>query len=738
MAAVGSVEGEQGAARDLPGSRVERVPTILQLEAVECGAAALAMVLAFHRRHVPLEVLRSECGVTRDGSKAGGLLRAARAYGLVARGFRKEPGELSSLPLPAIVFWNFNHFVVLEGFREGHAYLNDPAMGRRRVDAAEFDQAFTGVVLTFERGADFAPGGEAPSVLRSLLKHLTGLGPSIAWAVALGLALVAPALALPWLMGRFVDEVLAARLPGVAEALLVGLIAAALAQGLLAWLQAQVLTAAFTRAALASAERFFAHALALPMDFYVQRSPGEIASRVELNEQVAETVSADLAHLVLDLLTAFFYLFLMLRLDLGLTAIAVACVAFQLAALRLINARTEGITRRLSLQAGKLSGMATGGLANIESIKAGGQEGALYGKWLGLHVQFANTAVEAQRLTLGLMQVPALAVLAAQLGILGLGAMRIMQGAFTVGDLVAFQVLLAGFTAPVHGLFLAARKVQSLQGDMARIDDVLNHAAEPGVAAVENPKHAVQGARPRSIEFRDVTFGYGKGAAPLVTGFSLRIESGKRVALVGASGSGKSTLARLAAGLYRPWSGEILFDGIAREAHVREDLAQAVAYVDQDVMLFEGSVRDNLTLWDARVTDATILAAARDAAIEEEIGLRKGGLDAPLQEGARNLSGGQRQRIEIARALARDPSILILDEATSALDSATEAMVEENLRRRGTTCLIIAHRLSTVRDADEILVLDGGRVVERGSHAELAAIAGGRYAALVAGEAREA
>ncbi len=470
------------------------------------------------------------------------------------------------------------------------------------------------------------------------------------------------------------------------------------------------------------------------MDFFVQRSPGEIASRVTLNEQVAETVSADLAQLVLDLLTAVFFLVLMLRLDTGLTAIVAGCLAVEIVALRAVNLRTDGISRRLSVQAGKLSGMATGGLSNIESIKAGGQEGALFLKWLGLQVQFANSAVELQRVSLALMQVPSVTGLVATLGVLGLGALRIMEGAFSVGDLVAFQVLLAGFTAPVHALFLAARKIQSLRGDMARVDDVLNHAPEPGVAVVEDPVSAVSGARPRSLEFRDVTFGYGKGSAPLVAGFSLKIENGQRVALVGASGSGKSTLARLAAGLYRPWSGEILFDGLPRESYVRDELARAVSYVDQDVVLFEGTVRENLTMWDPMAEDVVIHAATRHAAIEEEIGVREGGLDAPLQEGARNLSGGQRQRIEIARALARGPSILILDEATSALDPATEAVVEDNLRRRGTTCLVIAHRLSTVRDADEILVLDKGQVVERGTHAQLAAIEGGHYAALVASE----
>ncbi len=739
MAAVASPVPPPPAASPLPESAVRRVPTILQLEAVECGAAALAMVLAFHGRHVPLEALRAACGVSRDGAKAGGILRAARAHGLVARGFRKEPGELAALPLPAIVFWNFNHLVVLEGFQGGGAWINDPAIGRRRVDAAAFDEGFTGVVLTFERGPDFAPGGEPPSVLRSLRRHLAGLGPSVALAVALGLALVAPGLALPWLMGRFVDEVLAARLPGVAPTLVAGLLVAAVGRGLIAWLQAQVLTAAFTRAALASARRFFAHALALPMDFFVQRSPGEIASRVALNEQVAETVSADLAHLVLDLLTASFFLVLMLRLDAGLTAIVAAGVAAEVAALAAINRRIDGLSQRLSVQGGKLAGMASGGLANIESIKAGGQEGALFLRWLGLQVQFANTAVEAQRATLGLMQVPALAGLVAQLGVLGLGAARIMQGAFTVGDLVAFQVLLAGFTAPVHALFLAARRVRALRGDVARLDDVLNHAPEPGVTVTDSPPDTASGARPRTLEFRDVAFGYGSpDGPPLIEGFSLRVEAGRRVALVGASGSGKSTVARLAAGLYRPWRGQILYDGLPREAFVREELARAVSYVDQDVVLFEGSVRDNLALWDPAAEDEIVRAATRHAHIEEEIARLPGGLEAPLQEGARNLSGGQRQRLEIARALARGPSILLLDEATSALDPATEAVVEANLRRRGTTCLVIAHRLSTVRDADEILVLDGGRVVERGTHETLAAIPGGRYAALVAGETGEA
>ena len=728
-------------ALNVPDTALHRTPTILQLEAVECGAAALSMVLAYHGRHVPLEQMRIECGVSRDGSKAGGLLRAARAYGIVARGFKKEPGDLAELPLPSIVFVNFNHFVVLEGFRKGRVSLNDPARGRRTVEASEFDQAFTGVVLTFEKGPEFKPGGHGSSVMRSLSQYLEGFQRSIALAFMVGLTLVLPGLALPWLLGRFVDEVLVAKLDGVALALLAGLVLAAVARSLLLAIQARLVTDTFGRAARASARRFLAHALTLPMTFYSQRSAGEIAARVDLNERVAETISSDLAHLALDVVTASFFLVLMVRLEPYLAMVVVACLSLELFAWRALARRTAEVSQELSVQAGKLSGMATGGLANIESIKAGGQEGALFLKWIGLQVQYLNASIRSQRFMLTLGQAPALLGLVASLAVLGLGAVRIMQGVFSVGDLVAFQVLLAGFTAPLHALFTHTQQLQTLRGDLARLDDVLHHTGDRPPVPIEGtlvPQNGTGGLSPvlGSLEFRDVTFGYNKGEAPLIAGFSLTLRPRERVALVGASGSGKSTLARLAVGLYEPWSGEILIDGKPRSEYPREQLARAMAYVDQDVVLFEGNVRENLTLWDDAPEEA-VIQALRDAALEEEIARREGGLDAPLQEGARNLSGGQRQRLEIARALVRNPALLILDEATSALDPASEERVEENLRRRGTTCLVVAHRLSTVRDADEILVLEGGRVVERGRHDHLVALPGGRYAALVATESPE-
>ena len=367
---------------------LRRTPTVYQLESVECGAAALAMVLASYYRFVPLEVLRVECGVSRDGSKAGNLLRAARTYGLVARGFRKEPRELAELPLPAILFWNFNHFVVFEGFERGEAVLNDPAVGRRRVAMEELDSSFTGVVLTFEPGPDFKPGGTRSSVLRSLGQYLEGMHPAIAFALVLGLLLVGPGVVLPWLMGRFVDDVLVSRLGGLALPLIVGLALAALLRAALLWVQATLLMDTYGNAAAAASRRFFSHALSLPMEFFVQRSPGEIAARVDLNGRVAETVSSDLSHLALALLTASFYLVLMVMMEASLTLVVVGCLAVELVVWRLLAGRTAEISRQLSVRAGKLSGAAAGGLANIEGLKAAGQEQALFTRWIGLQVQF--------------------------------------------------------------------------------------------------------------------------------------------------------------------------------------------------------------------------------------------------------------------------------------------------------------------------------------------------------------
>ncbi|MDY7094800.1 MAG: NHLP family bacteriocin export ABC transporter peptidase/permease/ATPase subunit [Acidobacteriota bacterium] len=709
-------------------------PTVLQMEAVECGAAALGIILAYHGRWVSLEELRLACGVSRDGSKASNMVKAARSYGLVAKGFKKEPAALRALPMPVILHWNFNHFLVLEGIQDGKVYLNDPSTGPRTVTEEELDQSFTGVVLTFEPGPEFRREGSPPRLLPALRKRLQGAGAGLVFVFLAGLALVIPGLAAPVYSKVFIDSVLLDQHLAWLQPLLLLLGATALLLGGLTWLQQEYLLRLETRMALVSSARFLWHVLRLPAEFFSQRFAGDISSRVGINDRVAQLLSRDLATNTLGLLTVVFYVVLMARYDLLLTVVGVAVVSFNGLALRLVSRRRVDASRRLLQERGKLQGTALNGLEMIETIKATAGESDFFARWAGYQSKVVNIRQELERYTHALNAVPPLLISLNAAVILGVGGLRVIQGNLSLGGLLAFQLLMAAFVAPVNQLVNLGGRLQTAQGDLARLDDVLRYRTQRELAPTRPEDEELPAEAPVRLQGRlaveELTFGYSRLAPPLLEDFHLHLEPGQRVALVGGSGSGKSTVARLVTGLMEPWSGRVLFDGRPAGEIPRRVLRRSLAAVDQDIFLFEGTVRDNLTLWDETVPLPDVIAAARDACIHDVVAARAGGYDSPVQEDGANFSGGQRQRLEIARALVTNPSLLVLDEATSALDTATEEEIDRNLRRRGCTCLIVAHRLSTIRDADEIIVLEAGKGVQRGTHDQLKD-EGGPYARLI-------
>ena len=708
-----------------------KTPTVLQMEAVECGAAALAIIMGYYGKVVTLEELREVCGVSRDGSKASNVVKAARTYGFTAKGQRKEPAELRALKLPVIVFWNFNHFLVVEGFKKGLVYLNDPGSGPRTVTDEEFDQSFTGVVLVIEPGPDFKPSGEKRTLLTALKSRLPLSEPALAYLIVAGLALVIPGLVLPVFTKIFVDEYLIGHMDSWIKPLLIGMGVTMLARGALTWLKQYYLTRFHAKLALSTSSKFFWHVLRLPVSFYSQRSAGDISARVAINDRVATLMAGELATTVLNVVMVVFYAALMFSYDVTLTLVGIAIAALNVIFMRFVAKKRSDANQKLANDGGKLMGTAMNGLQMMETLKASGMESDFFTKWSGYQTKVMNGQQKMDSMGVLLTAVPPLLTALNATLILSLGSMRVMDGLLTMGMLVAFQSLMASFIDPINQLVATSASFQEIQGDMNRLDDVLKYACDPQVDTASKGESDTLAPRLEGhVELRNVTFGYSKLEAPLIENFNLTLRPGERVALVGTSGCGKSTVSKLVMGLYEPWSGEILFDGKPRTSLPRGTLINSLAMVSQEVALFEGSIRDNLTMWDSTIPEKQFVQASMDACIHDAIAARQGGHESAVQEGGGNFSGGQKQRIEIARALAINPRVLVLDEATSALDPITEMQVDDNLRRRGCTCLIVAHRLSTIRDCDEIIVLDKGRVVQRGTHEQMRN-ADGLYAALM-------
>lgn len=711
---------------------VAKVPVVMQMEDLECGAASLTMILAYYRKWLPLEQVRADCGVSRDGSNARNVLKAARSYGLIAKGYRYEPEDLKKNgKFPCIIHWNFNHFLVLNGFRNDKAYLNDPAKGSYSVSMEEFDRSFTGICMMFEPDEGFEPGGKPKSMLSFARKRLVGAGIAVAFLVLISVISSLLGVIQPVFSRIFMDRLLTGQNPEWLYPFIFALALFSAVQIIIAWIQAVWSLRIDGKLAVTGSAVFMWKVLRMPMEFFSQRMAGDILQRQGSNAAIAGTLVNTFAPLALSAIMMVFYLVLMIRYSPLLTLVGLGSIVVNMLVARFISAKRVNITRVQMRDSGKLSSATVAGIGMIETIKASGAENGYFEKWSGYQASVNTQKVRFQRLNQYMGMIPGIVTEITNTAILALGIWLTMCGQFTAGMIMAFQGFMTSFSAPAQSLIAAGQTLQEMRTEMERVEDVMEYPMDE--EAPESDTQDTYDKLSGRLEMKHVTFGYSRLGEPLIEDFSMSLEPGSRVAFVGASGCGKSTISKLISGLYKPWSGEILFDGKPISAIDRSVFTGSLAVVDQDIILFEDTIANNIRLWDKSIEDFEVILAARDAKLHEDIMQREGGYQYKITEGGRDFSGGQRQRMEIARVLAQDPTIIILDEATSALDAKTEFEVVDSIHARGITCIVIAHRLSTVRDCDEIIVLDNGKVAERGTHEELYA-RGGAYTSLISND----
>ncbi|MBQ7678764.1 MAG: NHLP family bacteriocin export ABC transporter peptidase/permease/ATPase subunit [Butyrivibrio sp.] len=718
------------------GKGVARVPVVMQMEALECGAASLTMVMAYYNKWIPLEQVREDTGVSRDGAKAGNIARAARSYGMKAQGYRYEPEQLKAkATFPCIVHWNFNHFIVLKGFKNGKVYINDPARGDVTLSEKEFDEGFTGVCIMFEPGEDFMPSGKKKSMLSFAFKRLEGTGSAVAFvAITTSLAYLA-SIIMAGFSRFFMDHLLTGENPRLVAPFLAAMGVVVALKVVVDWICAVYSLRISGKFSSVGNATYFWHVLKLPMKFFSQRMAGDIEQRRRANATIAQTLIDTFVPLIINVWMLVFYLIILLRYSVPMTMVGVCSVIINIFVARYVSAKRVNITRVMMRDAAKLAATTVSGIEMIETIKASGAENGFFRKWSGYQASVNTQNVRYSRLDAYLGKIPQIIMTLVNNIILGMGVYLMIQGQFTSGMVLAFQGFLAQFLMPAQSLLNAGQRLQEMRTQMERIEDVMEYPEDEALIEEKENEEQQEGRHKLSghLSLQHVTFGYSKLAKPLIQDFNLELKQGKSVAFVGGSGCGKSTLSKLVSGLYQPWEGEILFDGRPIRTIDREIFTSSVAVVNQDIIIFEDTIANNIKMWDGSIEDFEMIMAARDAHIHKDIMLREGGYQYKLLEGGRDFSGGQRQRLEIARVLAQEPSLIIMDEATSALDAQTEFEVVQSIRDRGITCIVIAHRLSTIRDCDEIIVLDHGVVVERGTHDELMA-KGGMYTRLVTSE----
>ncbi|MCL2820358.1 MAG: NHLP family bacteriocin export ABC transporter peptidase/permease/ATPase subunit [Oscillospiraceae bacterium] len=723
-------------------AKAAKTPFIMQMEALECGAASLCMVLAYYGKWIPLEQVRSDCGVSRDGSNARNIYRAAVSYGLKPTAYRMEPAELRDVKCPAIIHWNFNHFVVLNGFKKKCAVINDPGRGTTEVSLEEFDRSFTGIVMTFETTDEFIKEGKPRSVLRFAMSRLKGTIPAFVFVFLMGIFASMIDILNPVFTRIFMDDILSGRNRSWLMPFIIAMLLVLLVRLILSVINAVCRLRMEGKFAITANAEFMWHVLRLPMEFFSQRYAGDILMRQSSNEGIASMLISQFSPILINMGLMIFYFIMLLQYNPILTAIGIGSAVLNMVFSQYMAKKSVTFARQSQSSGGNLSSVTMSSIDMIETIKASGAEGGIFERYAGYLAKQHNAGIAGERFSMKFGLIPSVVSQILNIVVMMIGVAFIMDGHMTIGTMAAFQGFLGSFLAPVGQFSGILQSLTTMRTNMERIEDVMNYKVEP--SASENtrepsplcsrePSPCLGGKLSGALKIDNVTFGYNKLSDPLIKNFSLDLQPGKSVAIVGASGSGKSTLAKLITGLYEPWEGEILFDGKHRLEIDNYSFRSSVSMVDQEIMLFEDTVAENIRMWDPSIEDFAVILAARDADIHETIVTRPGGYNQIVAENGKNFSGGQRQRLEIARVLAQEPVIAILDEATSALDAKTEETVMTNIRKIGCSCIVIAHRLSTVRDCDEIIVLEKGDVVERGTHDELYAMSG-KYAELVATE----
>lgn len=689
------------------------------MEATECGAASLAMIFAYYGKFVPLEQMRIETGVSRDGCNAANIYKAATKYGLECKAYRKEPEALKTMQMPCLIHWNFNHFVVLEGFKGKNVYINDPAVGRRKLTKEEFDDSFTGVVLTFKKTERFIPEKKKSGFVQFIKGRIKGQYGVIFKLFYVGLLLVFPGLIIPVLSQTFLDDVLIGGYNDWLTKILVFMTALIVLKSCLTYYRGVMLQKFRAKLTLTSGYRFLQHMFRLPIGFFDQRYAGDLVSRMDNNIEVDQFLAGDLAETVLNILVALFYLVILFLYSPVMTAIGLVNTAVCLVIVFLSNKALSNASMKLQISGGKLYGTVCAGINISDTVKASGAESAYVSRVLGYYAKNANNEQDMGRFQHIVGTLPGIAGQITDAVLLFAGGVLVVNGSMTVGMLVAFNALYDSFCDPVNRLVGFVQKIQTVRSSIRRVEDISKY--EQDICFEEKSYSDVHRKLAGNIELRNISFGYSLLKPPLVEHFGFELKSGQSIAFVGASGCGKSTVAKVVGGLYQPWSGQILLDGIPLDTVPKEVVNASIATVSQNITLFSGTVRDNITMWNRAVLEEDMIEAAKDACIHDFIISQPGGYDYVLTEGASNLSGGQRQRLEIARALASKPSVLIMDEATSALDPVVEKQVIDNIKRRGCTCIIVAHRLSAIRDSNQIIVMHQGKIVQRGNHSSLMA-----------------